>query len=84
MSVVDQWMRRRNRELKYRKCYGDQFVIFIDWRSAFDRVHHELMLQIIKDMGMSQRNQRIIEIVLQNSNSSLDGVNFEEVQIGAP
>lgn len=56
----------------------------MDFKSAFDRVGHDLLLERLKTVGMSAKSIRIIEIILYNSNFSLDNENYYDILIGAP
>lgn len=39
-------------------------MIFLDWSSAFDRVSHDIVIEKLIKCGISERAQRIIQIIL--------------------
>lgn len=67
-----------------RRLYGEKYLVFIDWASAFDFVNQDMLIQVLEQSGVSERSLRIIKIVLYNSNCSIDGKNFFPIENGTP
>ena len=67
----------KNREL-------DSYIVFFDWKSAFDLVDHDILLSKLELTGISNRSIRIVKILLYACRASLDGTRFFQIQKGVP
>jgi hypothetical protein len=67
----------------------------VDWRQAFDRVDHKILMRILEEYSENNKNSklkhklskktiRIIEIILTNNWASIDGKKYFEINKGAP
>lgn len=65
------------------KKYSSQryFMLFIDWKSAFDRVDHDLLMERLRNIGATERTMRIVHIFLYSSNFSVDGRERHRIEI---
>ena len=61
----------------------DVFACFIDYRKAFDRVRHERMVEILRSIGLDDKDLRIIVNLYWNQSASvsLENDSTEEVRI---
>jgi hypothetical protein len=60
------------------------FLLFVDWKSAFDCVDHDLLLKRLQQINVSPKTLRIIEIFLFTSNFSIDEKTAYAIQKGCP
>lgn len=82
---MDMWIKEKQlSKSKWRKLYGESYLVFIDWKSAFDLVSHNKLILILKELGVSDRTVRLVEIILYYGNLSVDGKTSINVEKGTP
>lgn len=61
----------------------DVYACFIDYRKAFDRVQHHKMVEILKDLGLDDKDLRIIVNLYWNQSAcvNVEGERTDEVKI---
>ncbi len=81
--MLDIWIRKH--EIAAKK-YSEQryFMLFIDWKSAFDRVDHDLLMNRLRDIGATELTLRVVHIFLHSSNFSIDGLKRYKIEKGCP
>ena len=83
LKMLDKWISRQ--EVAAKKYSSTRyFMLFIDWKSAFDRVDHDLLMRRLQQIGASPRTQRIVHIFLYSSNFSVDGQELYRIERGCP
>jgi hypothetical protein len=60
------------------------FLLFIDWQTAFDRVPHDVIIELLKSLNASERTIRVVHIFLYCSTFSLDGKRVQKIEKGCP
>ncbi len=54
LKLLDKWI---GKHYIAAKKYTQQrfFLLFVDWKSAFDRVDHDRLMQRLKDINVTER-----------------------------
>ena len=84
LKMLDKWISRHEIAAKKYSKNRRYFMLFIDWKSAFDRVDHDLLMRRLEQIGASQRTLRIVHIFLYSSNFSVDGQERHRIERGCP
>ncbi|KAI8436544.1 hypothetical protein MSG28_010075 [Choristoneura fumiferana] len=68
---------------KCKDMQQDVFLCFIDYEKAFDRVLHDRLIAILKDIGLDDKDVRIIQNLYWNQRATVrvDGEETDEVEI---
>lgn len=68
---------------KCKEMQQDVYMCFIDYEKAFDRVLHDRLISLLADIGLDQRDIRIIQSLYWNQRATvrIDGQESEEVEI---
>lgn len=81
---MDTWKQIRDKSSALdRNKNGETFLVFVDWKSAFDKLSHDILLEKLRPL-LTPRCFRILTILLFYSNFSVDGVNVIAVKFGTP
>jgi len=77
-------------QLFVQNCYDewkDVFICFIDYQKAFDNIRYDLLMLILQEIGIDEKNIRIIHelywnqiawTVLESNSNWYFSTNFEE------
>ncbi len=84
LRLADKWISRRATASASKHCPTRHYLLFIDWRSAFDRVDHDRLLELLAQLKVSERTLRILRIFLHTSNFSTDGRTLQPIKRGCP
>jgi retron-type reverse transcriptase len=81
--MLDKWISKH--EVAANK-YSNQlyFMLFIDWKSAFDRVDHDLLMSRLRAIGVTEQTLLVVHIFLYSSNFSIDGLKRHKIEKGCP
>ena len=84
--MVDKWiLRQKKLQQATRQTRNTRyFLLFVDWKSAFDRVDHDLLLKRLEDIQASEECRRVVHILLWSSNFSVDGLKIHPIKRGCP
>jgi hypothetical protein len=75
LRVLDLWSNLWRRATKKQSGEVNHYLLFVDWKSAFDNVDHDILMKTLARLGTTDRTMRIVHIFLFSSNFSTDGKN---------